>query len=76
MPTTHATIQAAVNAAPAGSHICVMAGTYAKFSVAKTLTIEGVDTATTIVDGGGSGPIVSLQNFTGTVSHFTLTNGN
>lgn len=57
-----ATIQAAVNASSSNDTINVAAGTYAEnVSVSgKSLTFVGEETATTIVDGGGTGSVFSV----------------
>lgn len=74
VPTDHATIQAAVNDAATGSHICVLPGTYAGFYMnnGKTLVIEGADRDTTIIDPNYAGNAISVTDQNLTVRHFTI----
>ena len=75
VPTTHATVQAAINVAPAGSHICVLEGTHGPFDlVGKNLTIEGQDRASTIIDATGTANAVRMYGSEGTVRSFTIQN--
>jgi len=65
VPDEHATIQEALDQATDGDLICVAAGTYTE-----TLDFGGVDaeimgaegSANTVIDGGGSGPVVSATS--------------
>lgn len=79
----YTTIQAAVNASNAGATIIAGAGTYAeKVTVNKSLTIQGEDSATTILDYGdanyialgGNGFTVTANNVS--ISKFKIRNYN
>lgn len=62
---THASIQAAMNAASAGDTIRICSGTFAvstRLNVAKSLTISGNGAALTVLDGGGSVQIMIVQD--------------
>jgi hypothetical protein len=74
-------IQAAVDASKPGTIITVEAGTYAETVVAANptrLTIVGAGSATTVIDGGGTGVVFDLagERSTLVMSHVTLRNGN
>lgn len=74
-------IQAAVDASKPGTIITVDAGTYAETVVAPKptrLTIVGAGSATTVIEGGGSGVVFDLagERATLVMSHITLRNGN
>ena len=59
----HSTIQAAVNAASPLDTIRVWSGTYAENVVInKDLTLLGNGSATTVIDGGGKGDVVSIRS--------------
>jgi hypothetical protein len=82
VPGDHALIQDAIDAATGGEMICVTAGTYVEtidFS-GKAVHVFGVDgPELTILDGDGSGSVVSFVTGEGADSildGFTLTNGN
>ncbi len=74
-------IQAAIDAAPAGAVINICAGTYNERLVilGKSLTLRGPDGAAgTIIDGGDLGPVLDVRNTPGpgvTVRTLTLRNG-
>ena len=82
VPTDHADIQTAIDAVSgSGTVVCVEAGTYTEtidFS-GKALTLVGTEGAeNTIIDGAGSGPVVTFQNEEGAgseLSGFTITGG-
>ncbi|MFM8601859.1 MAG: choice-of-anchor Q domain-containing protein [Actinomycetota bacterium] len=62
---THASIQAAVNAASSGDTIRICSGTFAvstRLNIAKSLTITGNGAALTVLDGGGSVQIMIVQD--------------
>jgi len=79
----YSTIQAAINASNAGATIIAGSGTYAeKVTVNKSLTIQGEDSATTILDfgdanyiaAGGNGFTVTANNVS--ISKFKIRNYN
>ena len=75
-----AQIQDGINAAGTDDTVMVAAGTYAENitvnSAHNGLTLQGEGAAVTIIDGGGSGTVVHLNNFDGGVlSGFTIRNG-
>lgn len=62
---THASIQAAVNAASSGDTIRICSGTYAistRLNIAKSLTITGSGAELTVLDGGGTTQIMIVQD--------------
>lgn len=73
----YATIQAAINAASPGDTVYVQAGTYNEHvTIDKSLTLQGEDRDTTIIDGGGSGTVVYLSYVSNVeISGFTISNG-
>ena len=75
------TIQAAINVAANGDTVMVMPGTYFEnidFN-GKEITVKGAaGAATTIIDGGGAGPVVLCNSFEGpgtTLQGLTIRNG-
>ena len=57
----HATIGAAIAAAPAGGTVCVREGLFAeRLVIDKDLTLKGAHRELSIVDGGSSGPVLSI----------------
>ena len=82
VPADQPTIQAGINAASNGDTVLVAPGTY-KENVnfkGKAITVKSSGRAsTTIVDGGGIGPVVTFDSneiLTSVLSGFTLQNGN
>ena len=87
--TTHAPIQAALNAASTGDTVYVCAGTYAistRLEITKTLTLTGVGAPSVFLDGGGTTQILIIQDaslndgvsgdeITATVENVTFQNG-
>jgi len=74
-PADFHTIQEAINHANEGDIIFVRNGTYSSIQITKSLTIEGENKYTTIIDGGGgwhdgSGIIVRANNVR--ISKFTI----
>ena len=81
VPQEYATIQEAIVAAQTGDVVLVSPGTYSELIdfLGKTIAVRSTDgPAVTIIDGGGSGPIVTFQNLEGpgsVLEGFTITNG-
>jgi len=76
VPDEYSTIQEAVNNAADGDTIFVRAGTYCEHVVvSKTLSFIGEDRNTTIVDGSGSGYVMSVLSDNVSVTGFTVQNG-
>ena len=73
----YTTIQSAIDAAPAGGGIAIGAGTYAEnLTIGKSLVITGAGAASTIIDGGGQGSVVTvLAGANVSLQNVTLTNG-
>ena len=76
VPDDYSTIQQAINAAIAGDTVYVRSGTYYEHvSIGKSLTLQGEDRETTIIDGGGSGKVVYVSSTNNvTISGFTIRN--
>jgi parallel beta-helix repeat protein len=72
----YARIQAAVNAAPAGSSISVAPGTYKEdVSITKAITLQGAGSATTIIDATGLLNGINLQGASSAkITGFTIEN--
>ncbi len=81
LPDHHATLQAAIDASADGDAICVAAGTYSGDADlgGKNLEIVGLEgSALTILEGDGSGPVVTMANGEGAATlleGFTLRGG-
>lgn len=72
------TIQAAINKAAAEDSVNIAAGTYTEsLNVGKSLSLVGVDAASTIIDGGATNTVMNfmLANATSTISRVTIRNG-
>lgn len=86
---THASIQAAMNAASSGDIVHICAGTYAvstRLEVTKTLTLRGAGAESTVLDGGATTQILIVQDaaiddnasgdeITATVENMSFVNG-
>ncbi len=69
------TIQQAINAASVGDIIYVRNGTYSeRVVVNKTVSLFGEDKFNTIIDGGGSGNVISITADNVTVTGFSIQN--
>ena len=76
VPDDYPTIQQAVNAAGTGDMVYVRAGTYYEHvTINKSLTLQGEDRETTIIDGSGSGMVIYATANYITMSGLTATNG-
>ncbi len=74
----YATIQEAISASETldGNTIEVDAGTYYEHvTVSKSIFLLGESRNTTVIDGGGTGPVVGLSANNVTVANFTIRNG-
>lgn len=77
---SYPTIQAAINAAAAGDIVQVAAGTYFEHIdfLGKAITVVGAGAASTTINGGGTGSVVSFVNDeqpTSILDGFTITGG-
>ena len=69
-------IQEAINNASTGDTILVETGTYYEHvKVNKTVSLVGENRVTTIVDGGGTGPVIKVTADNANVTGFTIQNG-
>lgn len=80
VPDDYGTIQAAIDAVPAGYTIRVKGGTYHENLVfpPKAITVEGVGTSYPTIDGGQAGSVVTFEENVGrdsVLKGFTITNG-
>jgi parallel beta-helix repeat protein len=75
VPDNYPTIQAAINAAGVGSIVFVKNGTYDEnLVISKSISLLGEDSETTVIDGGGTGDVVSVSMNNVTVAGFTIRN--
>ena len=76
VPDDYSTIQAAADAANPGDTVFVRAGTYYEHVVVnKSLTLQGADKVTTIIDGSGSGYGIHLPSVDNvTIADLTVRN--
>jgi len=75
VPDDYSTIKGAINNANGGDTIYVRAGTYYEnLIVDKSLTLEGENRDTTIIDGGGNGDVIRVAADYITITGFTITN--
>jgi len=74
----YSSIQAAINAAAWGDTITIGAGRYTEnLTLNASLTLQGAGDGQTIVDGGGTGTVVTVNHWGSvTLSGLTLTHGN
>ena len=64
----------AINIAVAGDSIEIRPGTYTgNFTINKSVSISGNETATTFLSGGGSGPVLTIDNAATSISVRRLT---
>ena len=76
VPDDQPTIQQAIDAAGSGDTVYVRSGTYYEHvTIDKSLTLQGEDRETTIIDGGGSGKVIYVTANHVTISGLTATNG-
>jgi parallel beta-helix repeat protein len=76
VPVDFPTVQQAVNAAVPNDIVYVEAGIYYEnVTIDKTITLQGEDRETTIINGGGSGMVVYITANYVTVESITVTNG-
>ena len=76
VPSDYPTIQAAINAAMSGDTINVSSGLYYENVVVnKTLTLIGAGPSSTIIDGSGTGVVVTVVADYVNISGFTIRNG-
>ena len=76
VPDDQPTIQQGVDAASSGDTVYVRSGTYYEHvTIDKSLTLQGEDRETTIIDGGGSGKVIYVTANHVTISGLTVTNG-
>lgn len=76
VPGAYATIQAAVSN-PACTQVLVAAGTYNEnVVITRNIVLSGAGAATTIINGGGNGPVIRVRNGAApTIQGFTITGG-
>jgi|APFre7841882654_1041346.scaffolds.fasta_scaffold00775_21 parallel beta-helix repeat protein len=70
-----ANIQDGIDAVATGGTVIVYAGTYDGITVNKEIILEGQGRDVVIIDGGGSGSVVTLASNHINISGFTITNG-
>ncbi len=77
VPGDFPTIQAAVDAAQDGDTVLVEPGSYREAVVLRSnLVLRGRETARTLLEGDGEGPVVSARGVTGVrISNFTFVGG-
>jgi len=76
VPDDQPTIQQGINAASPGDTVYVRSGTYYEHvTIGKSLTLQGEDKDTTVIDGGGSGSVIYITANYVTISGFKVTNG-
>ncbi len=76
VPDDYPTIQTAVSAAGLGDTVSVREGLYPEnIIISKSMTLQGENPETTIIDGGGSGNVVHITASHVMVNGFTVRNG-
>ena len=76
VPDEYPTIQQAINAASSGDTVYVRAGTYYEhITIGESLTLQGEDRDTTVIDGNGSGNVIYVTANYVTISGLTIANG-
>jgi parallel beta-helix repeat protein len=75
VPDDYLTIQEAINGASSGDTIFVRSGIYCEHVVVnKTVSLVGENVSATIVDGGGSGNVFTINRNNVSISSFTIRN--
>lgn len=70
-------IQQAIDNAGSGDTVQVDAGTYYEnLTISKSLTLQGQDKATTVVNGSGAGNVIAVTAPNVTITNLTITDGN
>ncbi|UCE36721.1 MAG: right-handed parallel beta-helix repeat-containing protein [Thermoplasmata archaeon] len=73
VPDDYFTIQEAIDAANHGDIVYVRAGNYHEnIFINKTITLQGEDNITTVIDGGGNGDVININADWVNVSGFTI----
>lgn len=76
VPDDYSIIQMAINVANPGDTVYVRAGTYYEnITIGKSLTLQGEDRETTIIDGGGTGNVIYVTAHNVTISGLKIING-
>ena len=77
VPNDYSTIQAAINAANNGDTVYVNSQTYYEnITIDKSITLQGENKETTVIDGSGSGNVVYSMVGNVVINGFTIRNGN
>jgi nitrous oxidase accessory protein NosD len=76
VPDDYSTIQQAINAASAGDTVYVRSGTYYEHvTIGKSLTLQGENRDTTIIDGSGTGDVIQVTGDKVNFNELTVHNG-
>jgi parallel beta-helix repeat protein len=76
VPDDYPTIQLAVNAAISGDIVYIQAGTYYEHvTINKSLTLQGEDRETTLIDGNSTGKVVYVTSSNVTITGITIKKG-
>jgi hypothetical protein len=75
--TNYTSVQDAVDDASSGDIVCVFSGTYTETVdfAGKDIDLIGSGSDEVTIDGDGSGPVLDLDNVSGTISGLTITGG-